>query len=67
MRIGTWNVRTMQKRGKLESIKREMCRNRLNILGLSKVQWKGSGELASDGVRMISTAAKQFQGGVPIY
>ena len=38
MRIGTWNVRTMQKRGKLENIKREMSRNRLNILGLSEVR-----------------------------
>ena len=66
MRIGTWNVRTMQKRGKLENIKREMSRNRLNILGLSEVRWKESRDLTSDGLRMICTAAKQGQGGVAI-
>ena len=66
MRIGTWNVRTMQKRGKLETIKREMSRNRLNILGLSEVQWKDSRDLISDGIRMICTAAKQDQGGIAI-
>ena len=62
MRIGTWNVRTMQKRGKLENIKREMSRNRLNILGLSEVQWKESRDFTSDGLRMICSAAKQGQG-----
>ena len=66
MRIGTWNVRTMQKRGKLENFKREMSRNRLNILGLSEVRWKESRYLTSDRVRMICTAAKQGQGGAAI-
>ena len=32
MRIGTWNARTMQKRGKLNNIKRDMRQNRVNIL-----------------------------------
>ena len=66
MRIGTCNVRAMQKRGKLENVKREMNRNRLNFLGLSEVRWKESRDLTSDGVRMICTAAKQGQGGVAI-
>ena len=66
MRIGTRNVRTMQSRGKLENIKREMNRNRLNTLGRSEVQWKESRDLTSDGVGMICTAAKQRQGGVAI-
>ena len=66
MRIGTWNVRTMQKRGKLENIKREMSRNRLHIPGLSEVGWKESRDLTSDGIMMICTAAKQCQGGVAI-
>ena len=66
IRIGTWNVRTMQKRGKLENTKREMSRNRLNILGLSEVRWKETRDLTSDGIKMICTAAKQGQGGVAI-
>ena len=56
----------MQKRGKLENIKRDMSRNRLNILGLSEVWWKESRDLTSDGVRMICTVAKRDQGGVAI-
>ena len=66
MRIGTWNLRTMQKRGKRENIKRELSQNRLNILGLSKVRWKESRDLTSNGIRMICTAAKQGQCGVAI-
>ena len=59
LRIGSWNIRTMQRKGKLENIKREMNRNRLNILGLSEVQWKESKDITSDGIRMISTADGQ--------
>ena len=66
MRTCTWNFRTMQKRGKLENIKREMIRNRSNILGPSEVRWKESRDLASDGIGMTCTAAKQVQGGVTI-
>ena len=56
----------MQRKGKLENIKREMNRNRLNILGLSEVQWKESKDITSDGIRMISTAASHGQAGVAI-
>ena len=66
LRIGSWNIRTMQRKGKLENIKREMNRNRLNILGLSEVRWKESKDITSDGIRMISTAASHGQAGVAI-
>ena len=66
MRIGTWNARTMQKRGKLNNIKRKMRGNRVKILGLSKVRWKESRDLTNDGVRMSYTTANQGQDGVAI-
>ena len=66
MRIGTWNVRTMQRKGKLENIKREMHMNGLSILGLSEVRWKESKDIISDGITIISTAAAKGQGGVTI-
>ena len=66
LRMGLWNIRTMQRKGKLENIKREMNRNRLNILGLSEVQWKESKDITSDGIRIISMVASHGQAGVAI-
>lgn len=58
MKIDMWNVRAMQKRGKLENIKREMNRYRLIIIGLSEVRWNESRDLISGGTRMISNRDK---------
>ena len=46
-RIGTWNVRTLNKEGKLENLKAEMQRNEVSVLGVSEVRWKGQGEIRS--------------------
>ena len=40
--IGTWNVRSMNQ-GKLEVVKQETVRVKINILGISE-QWTGMGE-----------------------
>ena len=45
--IGTWNVRSMNQ-GKLEVVKQEIARVKVNILGISKVKWTGMGEFNSD-------------------
>ena len=46
--IGTWNVRSMNQ-GKLEVVKQEMARVKVNILGISVsldlLKWTGMGEL----------------------
>ena len=44
--IGTWNVRSMNQ-GKLEVVKQEMAR--IDISGLSELQWMGMGDSNSDG------------------
>ena len=44
LRLGTWNVRTMLRKGKLANVVREMRRSRVEILGLSEVRWKGNGD-----------------------
>ena len=36
--IGTWNVKSMNQ-GKLEVVKQEMARVKLNVLGISKLKW----------------------------
>ena len=45
--IGTWNVRSMNQ-GKLEVVKQEMARMKINILGISKLRRTGMGEFNSD-------------------
>jgi len=64
--IGTWNVRTMRVKGKLENVKREMRRLRINIMGLSEVRWEGAGDFESDGVRVIYSGSKGGQKGVAV-
>ena len=46
--IAYWNVRSMNQ-GKLEVVKREMARVNIDILGISKLKWTGTGEFNSDG------------------
>ena len=45
--IGTWNVTSMNQ-GKLEVVKQEMARVKVNILGISEVKWTQMGEFNSD-------------------
>ena len=45
--IGTWNVRSMSQ-GKLEMLKQEMARVKVDILGISELKWTGMGEFNSD-------------------
>ncbi|GFO16672.1 craniofacial development protein 2-like protein [Plakobranchus ocellatus] len=53
LNIATWNIRTLLQKGKLENIKQEMERMKLNILGLSEVRWKGAGKITSGGHEII--------------
>jgi len=66
IRIGTWNVRTMNQSGKLENVKEEMKRSGLNILGISEVRWKEGGDFISDGFRIIYAGGEESQRGVAI-
>ena len=47
LQIGTWNVRTLNRGGKLENLKKEMQKNEVSVLGVSEVRWKGQGESKS--------------------
>src|SRR6218665_432532 len=44
LKVGTWNVRTMRRPGKLTNVIGEMKKAGLKILGLSEVRWKDAGE-----------------------
>ena len=45
--IGIWNVRSMNQ-GKLEVVTQKMARVNVDILGISKLKWTGTGEFNSD-------------------
>jgi len=42
LQIGTWNVRGLNKPGKLENVLQEMCRMELDIMGIAETFWDGS-------------------------
>ena len=45
--IGTWNVRSMNQ-GKLEVVKQETAKLKIDILGIKELRWTGMGEFNSD-------------------
>jgi Reverse transcriptase (RNA-dependent DNA polymerase)/Endonuclease/Exonuclease/phosphatase family len=66
LKIGTWNVRSMTRPGKLANVIREMKRAEIDILGLAEVKWKDGGELTSEGTRVIYAGGEESQNGVAI-
>ena len=46
--IGTWNVRTLSRCGKLEELSRELDRYRWDVIGLAEIRWIGTGEEITD-------------------
>jgi len=66
MDLGTWNVRTMNRKGKLENVKEEMRRSNVSVLGLCEVRWKGGGDFYSDGYRIMYEGGEQAERGVGI-
>ena len=66
LNIGTWNVRTMRRPGKLANVISEMRRADLDILGLAEVRWKEGGETTSEGIRILYAGGEENQNGVAI-
>ena len=53
--IGTWNVRSLNQ-GKLEVVKQEMARVKVDILGISELKWTGMSEFQ---ITIISTTVSK--------
>lgn len=64
--IGTWNVRTMLQKGKMENVKREMERLHINILGLCETRWTGAGQFTSDNYLVIYSGGEKHEKGVGV-
>uniref|UniRef100_A0A8D9ASD9 Craniofacial development protein 2 n=1 Tax=Cacopsylla melanoneura TaxID=428564 RepID=A0A8D9ASD9_9HEMI len=48
IKIGTWNVRTLNQDGKTHNAIQEMTRMKIDILGISEMRWLGSGSCVMD-------------------
>ncbi|GFS10280.1 craniofacial development protein 2-like [Elysia marginata] len=66
MKIATWNVRTLNQKGKFENVKMEMTRMKVDILGLAEVRWKGADMITSDGYKMVFSGGNLHERGVGI-
>lgn len=66
LRIATWNVRSLQQSEKLENLKREMTRHRINIAGITELRWRDKGDIWTDDYRMIYSVGQESQRGVAI-
>ena len=66
MKIGTWNVRTMNRPEKLPNIQREMNKLNLDILGLCEIRWKDCGDFEDADIRMIYSGGERAERGVAI-
>jgi len=61
-----WNVRTLNQGGKLKNLKKEMKNNVGTILGVSKVRWKGHGEILSHDYTVFNSRNERVERGEAI-
>lgn len=64
LKIGTWNVRTMNKDSKLENLKREMRKYKMDIVGLSEIRWKEEGEIITEEYKVVYKGGLKKERGV---
>ena len=64
LRIGTWNVRTLNQLGKLENLRQEAESLNTDILGISETRYKDEGIVRLDGYTFIYSGGDEHQHGV---
>ncbi|XP_068756565.1 craniofacial development protein 2-like [Montipora capricornis] len=64
LRIGTWNVRTLNQLGKLENLKREAESLNADIIGISETRYIEEGKVRFDSYTVIYSGGSEHQHGV---
>ena len=64
LKIGTWNVRTLNQFGKIENLKQEAEHLDIDILGISETRYKEEGTVRLDGYTFIYSGGNEHQHGV---
>ena len=62
--IGTWNVRTLHEGSKLEQIRNECTRLKIDILGMAEVRWKNIGQIKTEGWTLYYSGGEKHIHGV---
>jgi thiamine biosynthesis protein ThiC len=66
-KIGTWNVRTLNRGDKSENLKKEMQKKKkVSVVGVRKVRWKGQGEIRSHDYTVCYSRGERAEKGVAI-
>jgi hypothetical protein len=63
-KTGTWNVRSLNQGGKLESLKTKKRKKHLSVLGVSEVRWKGQGEIRRGDYTVFYSGGERSERGV---
>ena len=66
LKIGTWNVRTLYRAGKLDNCIQEMTRFDIDILGIAETRWIDSGVIDKDQRVMYFSGGQKHANGVGI-
>lgn len=64
LNIGTWNIRTLYKAGRLDNCLLELESNNLDILGLAEVRWTESGRIKKKGHVICYSGGEEHKNGV---
>ena len=64
--IGTWNVRTLHKEGKIDNLQQEMEEMNVDIMGIGETRWTGTGKLQQDKYTFIYSGGEKHEYGVGI-
>ena len=64
IRIGTWNMRILYQCGKVENVKNEMTRLKINILGINETRWPKNSDFMIDHFKMIYSGGDKHERGV---
>ena len=66
LRFATWNVNTLNQTGKLENLKQEMKRLRVDLMGVAEVRWTGVGKYTDEEVDFYYSGGENHARGVGI-
>ena len=61
LRVGTWNVRTLYQAGKLDNLRQEFAKLKLNILGIAETHWTKSGIIQGEESVFIHSGGKSIE------
>ena len=66
LKLGTWNVRTLHRAGKLDNCIMEMKDHGVDLMGLAEVRWTESGKVEKEGHHLYYSGGEKHEYGVGV-